>query len=141
MTTWGELVARGRGPGRLVDDLEFDPVGVVEERGVIALDIVWELLRRAFDLDALLENPLPAPIDGIARRCLERDVVNAYGIPVIRHGVRIGLLLSQPEPRVRSLQIPDLLAALSFEFKYATPAQTSEKTGIERFAPLDIGDD
>ena len=65
MTARG-LGARDGGPCRLVDHFELDPIGVVEEGCVIALDIVWEFLRRAFGLDALREDPLPASIYSIA---------------------------------------------------------------------------
>src|SRR5207247_1589489 len=41
---------------RLVDDFELDPVRVVEESRVIALDVLRELLRRALDLHTLSEN-------------------------------------------------------------------------------------
>src|SRR5437588_2204792 len=68
-------------------------------------------------------------------------MVDAYGISVIRHRVGIGLLLPQPQPCVRSLQIPDLLAAFPFEFEYATPAETPQKRGVEGFAPLHVAHD
>src|SRR5438132_11542056 len=68
-------------------------------------------------------------------------MVDAYGISVIRHRVGIGLLLSQPQPRVRSLQIPDLLAAFPFALEYAAPAETPQKRGVEGFAPLHVAHD
>jgi hypothetical protein len=46
-----------------VDYLELNPVRVVEEGRVIALDVMKELLRRALDLQTLGENPPPAPIN------------------------------------------------------------------------------
>ena len=52
-----ELGARCRGSCRLVDYFELDPIGVVEESRVIALDVVGELLRRALDLDARSRVP------------------------------------------------------------------------------------
>src|SRR5437868_14658911 len=68
-------------------------------------------------------------------------MVDAYGISVIRQRVGIGLLLPQPQPRVTSLQIPDLLAAFPFELEYATPAETPQKRGVEGFAPFHVAHD
>jgi hypothetical protein len=67
--------------------------------------------------------------------------VNPDRVSVVRHGMGIRLLLAQPEPCVRCLQIPDLLAPFSFELKHAAPAEAPEQRRIERLAPFDIGHD
>jgi hypothetical protein len=54
-----------------VDYFELDPIGVVEERRVIALDVAWELLRR---LEAALS------VYAVAVRV----VLLAHRVPVVR---------------------------------------------------------
>src|SRR5215831_5056485 len=92
------LCACCRGPRRLVYDLDLDPVGVIEERRVIALNVVWELLRRTLSLHTLSEDPLPAAINDVARRRLEGDMVDSNRVSVIGDWMSIRLLLSQPKP-------------------------------------------
>jgi hypothetical protein len=53
----------------------------------------------------------------------------------------IRLLIAQPEPCVRCLQIPDLLAPFSFQLKHAAPAKAPEQRRIKRLTPFDIGHD
>ena len=64
------------GPVGHVDDLELEPVGVVEEHGVVA-GRVAVLLRLALELGADRAQPLGALVDVGARERLEAEVVEA----------------------------------------------------------------
>jgi len=66
-----------------VHHFELDPVGVVEERGVVTRDVVRELFRSALGLDVLCKDPFPALVDGVWRRCLEGDVVDAHSVTIV----------------------------------------------------------
>ncbi len=72
-----ELNAGCSGSSRLVDYFELDPIGVVEERRVIALDVVWELLRR---LDLFKDVEAALSVYAVAVRV----VLLANRVPVIR---------------------------------------------------------
>jgi hypothetical protein len=123
-----------------MDDLELDPIWVVEERGVVALRVVRKLLGSAFGFDSLAEHPLPTPIDGRSRRRLERDVVDTDGVAVIGHRVSVRLLLSQTDPGVLRLQVPDGFTALALELQHTCPPKPSKQLRVEPLAPFDVAD-
>ena len=64
-----------------MDDLELDPVGVIEEDGVVARRVAV-LPRWALDLRACADEPVVALVDGRPRARLEGDVVEAYPVAV-----------------------------------------------------------
>ena len=123
-----------------MQQLELDPIGVVEERRVVAGDVLRKLFRSALGLDVLGQNPLPALIDSVTRRRLEGEVMDTHGITIVGDRMRIRLFLAEAEPGVRGLQVPDRLATLALELEHAAPAETAKKRGVESLAPINIGD-
>src|SRR5262245_60939111 len=97
---------------RHVDDLELDPVRVVEEDRVVAGDVPV-LLRAALDRDAASAQPVRPLVDVAPRRRLESDVVDTDAVAVERF-LRRRLCLSQTERAARARDVPDRLATLSF---------------------------
>src|SRR3954462_10070419 len=127
--------------GRLardVDELELEPVGVVEEDRVVA-GRVEVLLRPALDLEALLPHPVRALVDDTARRGLDREVVQPDPIAVV--ALRRGLSLAEPDRAARPPQVPDRLAALALDLGHAVPAERPEEIAVEGQAGLDRGHD
>src|SRR5438270_4692021 len=72
-------------PLRDVHALELDPVGVVEEAGVVAGAVVV-LLQVVLDLQALLADPAQALIDDLARRRIKREVMNPDAVAIVAAG-------------------------------------------------------
>src|SRR5262249_14155350 len=108
----GRALASSGGVARDVDDLELDPVRVVEEHGVVARN-VGVFLRAALDLDARpLAQPIGPLVDGEAGRRLQAEVVQPDPVAVVA-AFGPGLRLSQPDRAARSREIPDRLAALA----------------------------
>src|SRR2546428_781674 len=130
------LLSSGRVAGD-VDDLELDPIGVVEEHRVIPR-LVGVLLRAALDLGTDLVQPFGPLVDRGARVRLEANVVHADAIPVVG---ALGLRLANPDRRARSVEVPDRLAALALDLRDAVPAERPEQVAVERQALLDRRDD
>src|SRR6266508_2059490 len=95
-----------------MDDLELEPVRVVEEHGVVAGQ-VRVLLGLALELNTLSAHPVRALVDLVARVSLEGDVVESDPVPVEGHVV--DLRLAQPDRRPRAGQVPDRLPALALD--------------------------
>src|SRR5829696_4904501 len=89
-----------------VRDLELDAVGVVEEDGVVAL-AVPVILGPALDRHALAAQPLGALVDLLARIDLEADVMDADPVAVVGNGVRVRLLLAEPDRRPLAPDVVD----------------------------------
>ncbi len=79
-----------------VDELELEPVGVVEEQGVVARRVVV-LAWAAFDVRLLVFQPGGALVDQRTAAGREGDVVDAHRVAVIRRGMDIGLAFAQAE--------------------------------------------
>src|SRR6266516_3885726 len=122
--------ARSRRVARHVDDLELDPVRVVEEDRVVAEDVAV-LLRAALDRRAVLLQPLGAIVDRRARGRLDRQMVEPEPIAV---GVSLGLGLAEADRRAGPAEVPDGLAALPLDLRDAVPAERAEEVAIERQA-------
>ena len=74
-------------------ELELEPVGVVEEHGVVP-GLVPVGLRAALDLGVVRAQPLGPLVDGRPRGDLERDVVQADAVAVVRRP-RSGVVASR----------------------------------------------
>ena len=120
-----------------VDDLELEPVGVVEEDRVVP-GMVLVLLGPALDLGAAGAQPVRALVDDFARRRLERDVVDADRVAVV---ARRGVCASRSPIGARPAEVPDRLAALALDLGDPVPAQRPEQLAVERQAALDRRDD
>jgi len=98
--------------------LELDPVGVVEEDGVVARRVVV-LRRTALDPGAVLAEPARPLVDDLTRGNVEADVVDADGVAVVGGVVGVGALLAQTQrgdTRALDREIVDRLALLAARF-------------------------
>src|SRR5207244_3733989 len=96
-------------------------------------------LRLALELDVLRAQPGGALVYLAARVRLEREVVQADAIAVVRLG--FGQRLAQAERAARAAQIPDRLPALALHLGDGVEAERAEQLGVEGQAALDRGDD
>jgi hypothetical protein len=119
------------------DELELDPVGVVEEDGVVARE-VGVLLRRGLDLGVAGEEPLVPLVDDRARRDLDREVMEADPVAVELPG---RLRLPEADARPGPNEVGDRLAPLPLDLAHAVPAEGAEELAVEGKAALDRGDD
>src|SRR5262245_5426218 len=122
-----------------VDDLELEPVRVVEEHRVIP-ERVGVFLRSALDLCAGVAEPVGPLVDGGARRRLDRDVMKSDRVTVVR-GARGRLRLAQADRRRRPPEVVDRLAALALDLADPVVAERREQVAVERQAALDRRDD
>jgi hypothetical protein len=120
---------------RHVDDLELDAVGIVEEDCVVAGDVAV-LLGAALDLRAAGAQPLGALVDDEARASLERQVVEADAVAVVRL-VGVCLRLAQPDRAAGAGEVPDRFAALALDLADPVPAERLEQLTVERQAAQD----
>jgi hypothetical protein len=126
-----------------VQQLELDPVRVVEEDGVVAGGVVV-LLRPALDLEAAFAQPASPLVHDVPRADVEAQVMEADRVAVVRSRVRIRLLLTKAERRDAGpldREVPDRLAALASDLPEAGPADRAEQLTVERQAALDRADD
>src|SRR5215211_5348070 len=121
-----------------MDDLELEPVWVVEEHRVVPRR-VGVLLRLGLDLGAVLAQPVGTFVDEPARVRLERDVVQADAVSVEAAGC-VGLRRPQPDGRAGAPEVPDRLAALTLHLREPVPAEGPEEVAVEGEAALDRGD-
>src|SRR5918994_7632185 len=124
--------------GRNVHELELDPVGVEEEDGVVAGDVVV-LARVGFDRRARREQPAVALVDDVARGGVEREVVEPDAVAVRPDPV--ALRLAEADRAARAAEIPDRLAALPLHFADPRVAERAEQLTVEGQAALDRRDD
>src|SRR5262249_575736 len=131
------LLSLRRNETRDVDDLQLDPVRVVEENRVVPSG-VRVLLRLALELDPLGAGPIRDLVDLGPGVRLERNVVQPDRISIVR---LVALRFAEPDRRAGPGQVPDRLAALAFDLSDPCVADRSEQIGVERQAARDRGDD
>src|SRR5687767_4417416 len=102
-----------------MDDLELEPVRVVEEQRVVPRR-VGVFLRFALDLRADLAQPLGPLVDGAARVGLESEVVEPEPVTVEAVG-RVRLRRPQADGGTGPPEVPDRLAALALDLGDAVP--------------------
>ncbi len=122
-----------------MDDLELDPVGVVEERRVVPGG-VRPFLRLVLDLEALGEGPPVALVDELARGGLEREVVEPDRVPVVLSG-RLRFPQAERDADSVAVEIPDRLSALAAKLGRVHVPERLEQLAVERQAALEPGDD
>jgi len=83
-----------------VHDLQLDSVGVIEEHCVIPRRVPV-FLGLALDLGSLVPQPLGTVVDRGAGGSLEREVVKADAIAVVRQ-LRFGLRLAEADLAARA---------------------------------------
>jgi hypothetical protein len=133
-----ELLSSG-GVRRDMHELELEPVGVVEEHGVVT-GLVPVGPGAALDLGVLGAQPVGPLVDGRPRDGLERDVVEADAVAVDRSAV-FRRRLAQAERAPRTCQVVDRLAALALDLAQPVPAERPQQLAVEGQAALDRGDD
>jgi hypothetical protein len=123
------------------DDLELDPVGIVEEAGVVARHVM-PLLRLVLDLESLRPRPREPLVYDLARLGLEREVMESDRVTVVG-ARRRRLCLAQRERRADALaiEVPDGLAALADDLVGLDVAERREQLAVERQAPFERRDD
>ena len=120
-------------------ELQFEPVGVVEEHGVIP-KLVTVRLRTALDLGVVRPQPLGPFVYGRPGADLEGDVVDADAVAVEgAFGRRVRL--AQAERGSRAGEVVDRLAALALDLVVPVPAERAEQLTVEGQAALDRRDD
>ena len=120
-------------------ELQFEPVGVVEEHGVVP-KLVPVRLRTTLDLGVVRPQPLGPFVYGRAGADLEGDVVDADAVAVVgAFGGR--KRFAQAERGSRPGQVVDRLAALTLDLAVPVPAERAEELTVEGQAALDRGDD
>src|SRR5437667_7416073 len=122
-----------------VHDLQLDAVGIVKEDGVVP-GHVPVLLGAALDLGPLRAQPLRPLVDDRPRVRLEREMVQADAVAVVR-AVGFRLRLAQADRAARSPEVPDRLAALALHLARAVPAERAEPLAVEGQAALDRRND
>src|SRR5215204_2836663 len=127
------------GVRRDMHELQFEPVGVVEEHGVVTRQVTVRL-RAALDLHLVGAQPLGALVDRAARRRLEGDVMQADAVAVV-WAVAGRRRLPQAERAARGAEVVDRLAALALDLAEAVPPERAQQLAVERQAALDRGDD
>src|SRR6266508_3849272 len=132
------LLSSGRDEAWHVDDLELETVGIVKEECVVPGD-VGVLLRVALDLDPLSSNPLGPFVHLGPRVRLEREVMQSDPVAVVR--LRIRQRLAQADGGPRAGDVPDRLAALTFDLGDRVEAERAEQLRVEGQTALDRGDD
>jgi hypothetical protein len=119
------------------DDLELDPVGVVEEGCVVAGHVVV-LLRLALDLGTVAAQPFCTLVDDVSRGRPERDVVDADRI-AIEGGTR--LPLTQTELDAVATEVVDGLTALADDRPARLPSERAKEVEVEGQASFERADD
>jgi hypothetical protein len=122
-----------------MDELELEPVGVVEEHRVVP-GLVPVGPGAALDLGVVGAEPVRALVDGSARDDLERDVVEADAVAVDLAAVS-RRRLAQAERAARAREVVDGLAALALDLAQALPPERPQQPAVEGQAALDRGDD
>jgi hypothetical protein len=122
-------------------DFDLDAVRVIEEHGVIARR-VGVLLRDALDPYTALTRPLGGAIDRSSRATVDRDVMNADRVAIMRLRVlRPPRAQANRAASVSTNEVVDGLTALALDLVNPSPAKRSEEFPIERHAPIERADD
>jgi hypothetical protein len=128
-------------PRRRPDELELDPVWVLEEEGVIARPVLGELSGPVRNACPELSETFGGGVEGRVVGDLEAEMVEADAVAIHGQSVfRIGRL-AEPDGRAGPVEVMDRLALLAGGRGHAVPAERIEELPIKAQRPLDVGHD